>query len=106
MSAQIVTALYKPHAGKDAALRALIAEHVPTLRRLNLITDRPAVLAQAADGTYIEVFEWADGVEPHGHAEVERIWTAMADVADFATWASLAEAGRTFPHFMPVSLNP
>lgn len=31
MASQIVFALYRPHAEKDAALRQLIARHIPAL---------------------------------------------------------------------------
>lgn len=104
MDPQIVIAMYKPHDGKDAELRALIDEHIPTLRRLALITDRPSLLARARDGTYLEVFEWrAWSDEIHAHPEVARIWGAMGRVADFVTLSSLEEAGQTFPHFAAVS---
>ncbi|MDE0442111.1 MAG: hypothetical protein OXL38_14305 [Gammaproteobacteria bacterium] len=82
MNPQIVIALYKPHEGKDADLRALIDQHVPTLRKLELITDRPALLARSR--------------------KVARIWEAMEQVADLPSLDSLKEASRTFPHFEPV----
>ncbi|MFM8993031.1 MAG: hypothetical protein ACKOJG_02350, partial [Actinomycetota bacterium] len=54
----VVICSYRPKAGGAQALDALIAQHVPTLKRLDLVTDRPAVHATAADGTRVEVFEW------------------------------------------------
>ena len=54
MKPEVVFALYRPHAGKDAELRRLIAQHLPVLRRLELVTDRPAILVRAQDGTYVE----------------------------------------------------
>jgi hypothetical protein len=109
MTAQIVFALYRPHAGKDALLRALIARHIPALRRLQLITDRPSVLARAGDGTYVEVFEWVSETASrtaHDHADIAEIWDGIEQVADFATLAGLAEAQRAFTHFEPVELSP
>jgi|SRR5579883_835151 len=104
---QVVFALYKPHAGKDAELRKLIAEHVPTLRRLELITDRPATLVRSGNGTYVEIFEWAT-VESaglaHQHPEVARVWEAMGQVCDLPTLDSLEETKHRFPHFAPVDL--
>lgn len=107
MNPQIVIAMYKPHSGKDAELRALIARHIPTLRRLELITDRPSVLARAHNGTYLEVFEWreAASARAHEHPEVARIWEAMELVADFVSLSSLHEADERFPHFAPVLLD-
>ena len=108
MTAQIVFALYRPHAEKDAALRRLIARHIPALRRLELITDRPSILARAGDGTYIEVFEWVSETAAgaaHEHPEIAEIWDGMEQVADFTTLASLSEARRAFTHFEPVELS-
>jgi hypothetical protein len=104
--AEVVLALYRPHAGKDAELRQLIAQHVPTLRRLELITDRPAVLVKSKNGTYIEIFEWrsSDATRlAHEHPEVAKIWEAMGMVCDLPTLDSLEETTQRFAHFEPVS---
>ena len=58
MKPEIVFALYRPHEGKDAELRELIKKHIPTLRRLELVTDRAPILVKSKNGTYIEIFEW------------------------------------------------
>ena len=80
----------------------MIDQHVPTLRKLELITDRPAVLARSGNGTYVEIFEWRESGRAHEHPEVARIWEAMEQVADLPSLDSLEEAGRTFPHFEPI----
>ena len=36
-----VIACYRPKPGQDAALHALARTHVPTLRSIGLVTDRP-----------------------------------------------------------------
>jgi hypothetical protein len=102
MTTEVVMALYRPHAGKDADLRDLIAEHVPALRRAGLITERPTLLLRAGDGTYVEIFEWASAEasrSAHGAPEVGRIWDAMERVADFVSLDTLAESKRPFTHF-------
>jgi hypothetical protein len=109
MATQIVFALYRPHPGQDAALRRLIARHVPALRRVELVTDRPTVLVRAGDGTYVEVFEWVSETAArtaHNHPDIAEIWDGMELIADFATLASLAEAQKPFTHFEPVELSP
>jgi hypothetical protein len=109
MATQIVFALYRPHPGQDAALRRLIARHVPALRRVELVTDRPTVLVRAGDGTYVEVFEWVSETAArtaHNHPDISEIWDGMELIADFATLASLAEAQKPFTHFEPVELSP
>jgi hypothetical protein len=107
MKPEIVFALYRPHAGKDAELRRLIAQHLPVLRRLELVTDRPAILVRAKDGTYVEVFEWRSAQASklaHEHPEVARVWEAMGAVAEFPALESLEEARERFSHFQPVAL--
>lgn len=107
MSTQVVFALYRPHPGKDAELRRLIAQHLPVLRRLELATERPAILVRAKDGTYIEVFEWRTEESAklaHEHPEVARVWEAMDQVAEFPALESLEEAKERFSHFEPIAL--
>ncbi len=107
MGSEIVFACYRPHAGKEAELKALISKHVPTLRQYEMLTDRDALLAQAKDGTFIEVFEWRSAAESnraHEHPAVGKIWDAMAKVCDFVSLQGLEEAKRPFSHFKPVSL--
>ncbi len=100
-------ALYQPHEGQDEALRALIAQHYPTLKRLELITDRPPIIAKAANGTYLEICEWREedsASKAHQHPEVAKIWEAMGQIADFPGLGSLEEADKQFPHFEPQDL--
>lgn len=107
MKPEIVFALYHPHEGRDGELEALLGEHLPVLRRLELVTDRPSILVKAKNRTYIEIFEWrskeAAGVA-HEHPEVARVWEAMGRIADFPGLDSLEEAAGKFPHFEPVNL--
>ena len=97
----MVTALYRPKPGKDDELRALIAEHLPMLRARGLATTRQALLLQAPDGTYVEIFEWLPGAEAKAHddPEVGALWGRMALVADFPPLAELPNAQQPFPHF-------
>ena len=107
MKPEVVFALYRPRPGKDADLRRLIAEHLPVLRRLELVTDRPALLVRAKDGTYVEVFEWRTSESAtlaHQHPEVAKVWEAMGEIADFPALESLAEAKERFSHFEPISI--
>jgi hypothetical protein len=105
MDSQIVIALYRPHAGQADALAELARRHLPLLRTLGLVTDRPGVLCRAGDGTLLEIFEWAsaDGsARAHDEPEVARLWEAMGAIADFPNLADLPEAGQRFPHFAPL----
>lgn len=106
MTAQLAIALYRPHQGQDDSLRELIDRHLPTLRSLELVTDKPATLARSQDGTYVEIFEWrSHGAKEaaHQHPSVAAIWEAMAEIADLLPLASLAEAQAPFPNFSVLS---
>ena len=102
---EIVFALYTPHEGKLDALLKIVRTHVPTLRRLEFVTDRPAIVAKSSDGTVIEVFEWASGEAAraaHDHPEVAALWESIGTVSKIATLADLPEAKRPFCHLTPV----
>src|SRR2546430_10664841 len=53
-----VIAAYRPKKGKERLLRDVLKDHLPILRKERLVTDRPPYLMRAADGTFVEVFEW------------------------------------------------
>lgn len=108
MAPEIVIAAYRPKEGREAELRDLLREHLPTLRRLRLVTGRPSILCLAPDGCHLEIFEWTSGdaaQQAHHLPEVARLWEAMAEVADFPALASVAGADARFPHFRPVDLE-
>ncbi|HLK25577.1 MAG TPA: hypothetical protein VKT30_13050 [Caulobacteraceae bacterium] len=105
MAGDVVIALYRPHPGADAEMKRLIDRHVPTLRRLELVSDRQALLLKAADGTYLEIFEWVSAAaqrSAHEHPEVAHIWEAMEAVGDFVSLDALEESHHPFSHFAPV----
>lgn len=107
MGAQIVIATYRPHDGNDEALQALIRKHLPTLRKYELATDRPSMLLRAADGTYLEIFEWVSEESAglaHEHPAIAKIWEGMGALGDMPALGQLAESKQTFPHFEPVDL--
>ncbi len=107
MSEQIVIAMYRPDEGKRQDMLDYVKDHVGTLREYELVTDRPSLLMEAADGTLLEIFEWVSGeaaASAHEHPAIAKIWEGMGTVGSFSTLASLKESGSTFPHFTPVDL--
>lgn len=104
---KIFIAVYRPNPGKDEEFRALLKQHGPLLLRLGLITDRPTIIMQAADGAYIEVKEWAASASAkaaHENPEVASLWDAMGKIAEFPGLIGLEEAKEMFAHFEPVEL--
>jgi hypothetical protein len=102
----IVIVAYKPKPGKEEDLMALTREHVPLLRREGLATDRPVVVALAADGTLVEVFEWEAGgaAKAHGNPEVLKLWERYWAACSPVPLNTLAEAAEPFAGFAPADL--
>lgn len=103
----MVVALFRPKAGRESELLACMRDHQPVLRREGLVTDRPACVMRARDGTLLEVFEWKspEAIDAaHGNARVHALWDRYAACCDYVTLADLVEAGEMFPGFEPVAL--
>ena len=93
---------YRPKPGKEAVLDALVAKHLSVLEQEGLVTDRPASVMRAEDGTVVEVFEWAsaDAIErAHTNAAVGALWIEFAEACDYVPLATLPEAQRMFAEF-------
>jgi hypothetical protein len=105
---RIVIAAYRPKPGKAAQLVSEVRDHHPLLRSEGLATDREPVVMQAADGTVVEVFEWASPAaiaEAHGNARVQAMWARFAAVSDYVPLSAVAEAAGMFAEFAPVEFD-
>jgi hypothetical protein len=101
----IVIVAYKPKEGKAEALKELTKTHVPRLKKEGLVTDREAVIMEAADGTIIEVFEWlsAEAIQnAHKNPAVLQMWGEYAEVCDYVPLNTLSETNMMFAEFRPV----
>jgi len=100
-----VIVAYRPRPGQQAALLQLVRDHVPNLQRLGLATDRAPFTMQAADGTLVEVFEWASAAAieaAHSHPEVQKMWAAFGAACEYVRLSQLAEAQGPFAEFAPL----
>jgi hypothetical protein len=106
MVGDIVIVAYRPKAGHDGELFALVKDHVPFLRRLGLATDRPATAMRGKDGVIVEVFEWKAGAiaSAHENSDVQELWAKYAAVCDFVPLRELPEAKDMFAQFEPIEL--
>jgi hypothetical protein len=102
----MVIVAYRPKPGCEADLEALVREHVPCLRTLGLVTDRPVQAMRAKDGTIIEVFEWQDGAieAAHSSPRVVELWERFGNVCDYVPLRELREAAEPFAGFVPITL--
>jgi quinol monooxygenase YgiN len=97
-----VIACFRPKPGMEAALLAVVREHVPTLRRLGLATARPSLVMRAGDGTIVEAFEWRsrEAIDAaHSHPEVLAMWQRFEAACDYTSLGELAEARHPFAEF-------
>ena len=104
---RVVIACYRPKPGHADALRALVVRHHATLHGLGLVTDRAPIAMQAADGTFVEVFEWrsTEAIEQaHHDPTVLAMWEEYALVCDYVPVAAVDEATRPFSEFTPVDV--
>ena len=100
-----VIACYRPKPGQVAALLNLVRGHVPALRRLGLVTDRAPCCMRAADGTLVEVFEWASAkaIEAaHENPDVHTMWAAFSAACSYVKLSELVEAQHLFAEFGPL----
>lgn len=102
----IVIVCYSPKPNKDQELLELVANHVPRLRQLNLVTDRSPVIMRSKDGTIVEVFEWSseDAIEAaHSHPEVKSMWDEFEEVCTYQPANEIAEFNEPFSAFTPIN---
>lgn len=102
---RIVIVGYRPKPDQGAALEALVQQHVPRLRAEGLVTGRPPIAMRAADGTVVEVFEWAskEAIEQaHDHPVVAQMWKEFDAVCDYIPVGELPEMGALFSEFTPL----
>jgi len=96
--------IYRPKKGSFDALRAILVQHGPTLRRTGLITDEPVRLWVGTDlvrhGTtepyFVESFQWRDGQAAdiaHQTPEVMSVWETMGPHLEGMTLTTLEPVG-------------
>ena len=93
---------YRPKAGQQAALEAVVTKHRGVLRHEALVSEHRPQVMRAADGTVVEVFEWlsAQSIErAHNNAAVQALWSEFAAVCDIVPVGLLAEARQLFSEF-------
>lgn len=100
----IVIVGYRPKPGCDDGLGALMKTHVPRLRAEGLATERQSIVARAADGTFVEVFEWVSEEamkSAHSNPNVQKMWAEYAQVCEYVPVGELPEAADFFSSFTP-----
>ena len=104
---EIVICTYRVRRGREAEFERLLARHWPTLRSLDLVTDRPPQHFRGCEENgapvFVEIFGWSSAEAAglaHEHPEVMAIWEPM----DQLTEARGGRPNLEFPHFQPLSI--
>jgi quinol monooxygenase YgiN len=98
---------YKPKTDKEQQLLAAVRRHLQVLRAEQLVTDRPAYVMRAADGSIVEVFEWrsAEAIhQAHSNPAVQALWADFGAACDYTPLTTLAETHQVFAEFDAVQL--
>lgn len=104
---RFVIVAYTPKAGKELQLLAAVRKHLKVLRAEQLVSDKPAYVMRAADGTLVEVFEWrsAEAVQQaHSNSAVQTLWAEFGAACDYTPLTKLAETHQMFAEFEAVEL--
>ena len=104
---RFVIVAYSPKPGMADPLLAAVRKHIEVLRAEDLVTDRPAYVMRAADGTVVEVFEWRSAeaiAKAHTSPAVQALWTEFGAACDYRPLNGLAECQQLFAEFEPVPL--
>jgi len=101
---ETVLATHRVREGKEAEYAELLALQWSTLRRLNLVLERPHVILRGFDESgktiFVEVLTWRDHDAPDSvPPEVEKIWEALEASAE----PRLGHRGIEFPEFEVVA---
>jgi hypothetical protein len=103
---RFVIAAYRPKAGCEQRLLSAVGRHAGVLRAEGLMTDRPAHVMRAVDGTVVEVFEWRSTAaieRAHSNPAVQALWAEFGAACDYVPVAGVAEAQQIFSEFEALS---
>jgi hypothetical protein len=104
MAKETVICTYRVRADAEDQFREVLAGHWSTLRELGFVTaDRPMVLRDVDETTYVEIFTWVDGGfgRAHEHPDVLTLWERMDPLLEERDGRPKWE----FPHYLPQDLS-
>ena len=102
----IVIVGYKPKSGKKTELQGLMKTHHSILKGENLVTERNPIIAQARDGTIIEIFEWVSSQamqSAHENKKVLTMWDQYEKVCEYVPISEVPESSELFSGFKPLN---
>jgi hypothetical protein len=104
---RFVIVAYSPKPSTADALVTAVHKNIQVLRVEDLVTDRPADVMRAADGTVVEVFErWsAEAIaKAQTTAAVQALRADFSAACDYRPLNSFGESPQLSAEFEPVAL--
>jgi len=104
---RFVIVAYTPKPDREQQLLAAVRKHLQVLQSEQLVSDKPAHVMRAADGTIVEVFEWrsAEAIhQAHSRPAVQALWGEFGAACDYTPLSNLAETHQMFAEFDAVDL--
>lgn len=101
----IVIAAFRPKQDKNELLMEAVREHLPLLRKEDLITERKGYAMKSEDGSIIEIFEWKSEEaigRAHKSEAVLKLWKKFEEACEYIPLRELKESDNIFPEFKPL----
>jgi predicted enzyme related to lactoylglutathione lyase/quinol monooxygenase YgiN len=98
----VVIGTYRPKQGKDQELLALLDQSFHALRASDLLGYYPRSVLKAAEGAYLEIFEWMspDSMDQAMKDQsIQAVWKKIGDICEMLPISSLKEAAKPFAEF-------
>lgn len=101
----ISIAAFKPKSGMGDELLKVLADRIPLLRNLGMITERKPINMRSSEGVIVHVSEWVDDdaiTRVHSNPDVLALWQRFSDCCEFIKLDSLCESHDDFATFTAI----
>ena len=98
---------YKPKPGKEQELLEAVKDHMKVLKSQGFVTERPAYVMRAKDGTILEIFEWKSKEtiqQAHKNEAMLALWKRFNDACEYRKLVEIAECTDMFASFESVEI--
>lgn len=98
----ISIASFRPRPGREADLLAVMHDRAVLMKKLGLVTDRPAIHARSREGMVLMISEWKsrEAIETaHSTPAVQALWERFETCCEYVSLDALSEVREPFASF-------